>query len=378
MQIAILVLENKCKGGVNTRSSALARHLNLRYNIKILSLNVQKSLRPRKLFSAINSIRNLVYDLRSADLVISFSSIPNLLNSIISKKSIVSLSGSTFFRRDTPLLSRLYWTFVLEPLSVLLSDAAVPASPAVLKPFLSRVSLLRRRVDEIYGFLDCGHIDHCVSSNSTHHSWIGEGYFLFIGELIEQKGILELIDIYGSLPRDISAVQVPLVICGRGRLWPQIAKKCEHFSLKLVTSKSELQMIKEKRCIIWLGLVSEPYSIIQKSAVVLSPFYWEGLSNVILESLYLNVPVIASLNPSSVFIRQTLQVTEVEASNDCSMLHLVDHPLSDSQKEIWRDRIISVMTSPIKDRASRKLIYENFSAEINAHKWYALIESCID
>lgn len=377
LQIAILILDVRGIGGVNTRSAALAKQLKSRYDTKFIRLKIQGSLKFRNLFSAINSTLSLVYEIRAADLVISFSSIPNLVNSIISKKSIVSLSGSTFFRCDTPLISRLYWTFIFEPLSVLLSDAVVPASPAVLKPLLSRVPLLRRKMEGIYGFLDCGHIDHCISRYSTNYNWIGEGYFLFIGELVEQKGILELVDIYGSLPRDVSEVQVPLVICGQGKLLTQIAERCEHFSLKLITSKSEMHMTEEKKCIIWLGLVSEPYSIIQKSALVLSPFYWEGLSNVMLESLYLNTPVIASRNPSSEFIMQTLLMPERNSINGCIMLHLVDHPLSDSQKDIWRDRIIRIMRCPIKAQASRKTVYENFSAQRNRQKWYDLIEGCI-
>lgn len=376
IRLAIFILNDQGKGGVHTRSSALARNLKEHYETTIIKLSIQDILTAKSIFSSMRAVLNLIQSLRQADIVISFSSIPNLLNSLISKRSIISLSGSTFFRCDTSLFSRLYWTFLFEPLSVTLSDAVVPASPAALEPFLSRVSLFRTKIHRIHGFLDCRYIDHSLSGCSTDFNWVEKGYFLFIGELIEQKGILELIDIYASLPHDISAVQVPLVVCGKGRLLPEIAKRCEHFSISLITAQSQMHQIQDKKCIIWLGMIPEPYKIIERSAVVLAPFYWEGLSNVMLESLYLNTPVIASRNPSTIYIKQSLEESESEHPNICEVLHLVDHPRSGPEKAKWREIIIRTMTSPSKKGRSSKAIYQNFSAERKTEEWLTLVEKC--
>ena len=374
-QICIFTLNDSGKGGVGSRSTALAKHLETKYDIKVVRLEIQDIFQPISLKSAFRSFLNLVSDLRNADLVISFSSIPNLFNSLISKRSIVSLSGSTFYRRDTPLLSRIYWTFILEPLYVLFSDAVVPASPAVLQPFLSGVSILNYKMKGIYGFLDCDLIDHCMHRRVNEYSWIGDGYLLFIGELIEQKGILELIDVYASLPGDIGEVQVPLVICGRGELLPEIVTRCSRLSISIVTTRSEIHSAKNGRSIILLGFVPEPYSLIHNSAVVLAPFFWEGLSNVILESLYLNTPVIATLNPSSLYIMQILQWRCSKSQSN--VLQLVGHPLSDSDKDIWKGCIMDVLDSQVKAWESCAIIYDNFSAEKNQQRWFDLIESTL-
>lgn len=108
-------------------------------------------------------------------------------------------------------------------------------------------------------------------------------YFLFVGRLVEEKGILNLIQVFKNLKKQ------KLVIIGDGYLSEYIAKqtKLDNNIIYLGPQprKNVLQYIKFSRC------------------VIIPSIWYDVLPNVFLESLFLNKPIILSNVPSLKFIK---------------------------------------------------------------------------
>jgi hypothetical protein len=100
-----------------------------------------------------------------------------------------------------------------------------------------------------------------------------------------------------------------------------------------------------------------PYLRILRSTAVVCPFFFEGLSNTILESLYLKRPVLASSNLSTLFIQQSISpaLSSVVASST-SMLRLLPHPDS-SNLLIWVNALADICTKDSSAKMMPMVLY---------------------
>lgn len=373
-QIILLTLYPNSPGGVDTRAQAMSKYLSALHNVIIVRLKPPKKkliIRLNWILEALYACLHLIRLLRDADVVISLGSIPNLLGASIARKSIVCITGSSFFSYESSLIARIYWTFILEPIYALMSTAIVPASPASLQPLLGGIMSVQGKVSEIYGFIDTQKIDSILSPGANSEILDVSGYFVFVGSLSHQKGIQELIKIYASL----LYLNIPLVICGDGPLFDDCFVQCQRLSIEVLTRLSDISHRPCKSCIVFLGSVSNPIEIITNSKLLLCPYYWEGLSNTMLEGLYLNKPIIASTNPASLFLLSQLEKYDIAYGHNNWKLSLLDHPTSLKQRNQWCEKIKDyTFLDPIC--SSRGFVYDNFSAEKNIFKWNSLILSC--
>jgi glycosyltransferase involved in cell wall biosynthesis len=95
-------------------------------------------------------------------------------------------------------------------------------------------------------------------------------YFLFVGRLSEEKGIIQLLEVFKTLPR------IKLVVIGNGPLKGQVE---EYRRYKNIIIKGYLPR-------------EEIYSYIKKAnAMIISSLWYEVLPNVYLESIFQNTPV---------------------------------------------------------------------------------------
>ena len=376
-RILLLYLASQSPGGVNTRLRAMASHLSPYYDLSQRPLHIPPGFLLTLFTSPLASFRRLnlfISFIRSFDAVISFSLLPNLISSLISRRSILSITGSAFYSLDTAILSRAYWTFFLQPISLLLADAIVPVSPAVTSPFHLLLPFLKRKVYPIYGFLDCAHIEDVISRPPLAHSYPAFPYFLFLGSLTRQKGILELIQIYSLFKRLYPSSLHKLLVCGDGPLLETSIQKCRELSL---TSSFLHSSTTDDSEVIYELNSSNSYRRILSSSAVVCPYSFEGLSNTILESVYLQKPVLASSNPSTTYIQKTLSMTMSKTQSvDDNLLRLLPHP-SNSHIHQWANALDMSLSCRFTNNATRDPVRFIFSASSNLVHWRRLIDSLL-
>ena len=373
-RILLLTIASSSAGGVNTRVQAMSSYLSRFYVVHTLRIRFPSLVdAARTPFLAFAASFQFINCLRSYDVVISFSNLPNLIASLFAKRSILSVTGSCYHSLDTTILSRFYWSCLLQPLSFVLSDAIVPASPAVLPCYAGFLPFFRTRVCSINGFVDHERIDLSVSS-SLGSDALDFPYILFLGALTNQKGILELLSVFSLLRKSCPTSPLKLFVCGDGPLLGALISKCQSESLSL--SFFDNQTLPQSDVIVDTNPAC-PYSLISNSCIVACPFYYEGLSNTILESLYLGKPVLASSNPSSQFIRQSLLSLIGKDSLSPSLIRLLPHP-SINNYQVWSDELLKAHSSEnVCDAPALDAFNLTFSASSNVSKWAGLIEALL-
>lgn len=373
-RILLFKLASSAPGGVNTRFLAMDTYLKRHYEVGHLNLSpvrpIDTLLHPLQF---LRTARKLVLTLRSYDIVISFSLIPNLVSSLLSRRSVLSLTGSPYYNLDSSLFARLYWSFLLQPLSCILATAIVPTSPSVFPPYLLSLPFLKKKTHPLYGFLDYMRIDTWSSSTSIHQPNPQPKYFLFMGSLTHQKGILELIPVFATFKKTSPLSTIQLWVCGDGPLLQALLSTCREYSLG-VAFFSEGSPPPNSDVILELN-THDPYQRIAESLGVVCPFYFEGLSNTILESLYLNKPVLASLSSSSLFLQETL-AAHISADDlfATSLLRLLPHPSSYNILE-WATALQEFCVDSFNPVETPITFLSQFSASANTLKWQNLLDS---
>ena len=310
--------------------------------------------------------------LRKFDAVISFSLLPNLISALVSRYSILSLTGSPFFTLDNSLLARIYWTFVLQPISCLFADAIVPTSPSVIPPYIDIFPSLRSKVHSIYGFIDTHRIDKCLDSVSLDSIDLNFPYILFLANLSRQKGILELIKIFALIKHADPSLDTKLIVCGNGPMLDRCLAQCTALGLQVPFPH---QSLVDPFDVFFATKPQSPYHFIANSRVVVCPYYYEGLSNTMLESLYLKKPVLAAYNRSTAYLQELLLRNSPDDSLPAeSPLYLLPFP-SKKNYHHWASALKDLADKPFAP--ARQCIDNSLelSASINVLKWKALIDS---
>jgi len=373
--VLLLKVASRSPGGVNSRSKAMLSYLSEYFDITVFSIGgftaLVKLLAVNPIDAILRVVSFITY-LRRFDVVISFSLLPNLISSLVSRYSILSLTGSPFFDLDHTFLARLYWSFILQPISCFLADAIVPTSPSVLPPYISISPYLRSKVQLIYGFIDTQGIDKSLASNLRDSVKPDFPYVLFLGSLSRQKGILQLIKIFSLTKLVKPSSDLRLIVCGDGPMLDMCLSQCTALGLQ---ASSTYHSLSTSYDVFFTTETESPYHYIANSRLVVCPSYYEGLSNTMLESLYLKKPVLAAYNPSTLYLQELLlSNSSVDPKSYRSLLHLLPFPSKNNYLH-WSSAIVDM--SAISFRPSDQYM-ENFlelSASINVLKWKKLIDS---
>lgn len=115
--------------------------------------------------------------------------------------------------------------------------------------------------------------------------------FITVGRLVHDKGQWHLIRIFAELKKERSDLK--FIIAGQGPLLEPLTNLCHLYGLKVFRSDHN-ESLNASFDIYFIGFQKNPYSWIRRCKLFLLSSLYEGLPNVLIESLLLEVPVISS------------------------------------------------------------------------------------
>ena len=368
----VMLLTSAASGGVSGRSQLLLAELSKHYNIQICYLHKSCS-RPCYSFDRFHSYLKVLFLLRNAQLVISFSLLPNLFSVLFSRKSLICPTGSAWHDRDSSLISRLYWSLFLQPITYLLADAIVPASPILISRRLMRLLNIEKKIHPIYGFIPYSTLERRRRETQYHPS-LSPGYFLFLGALTNHKGAYQALQIY-YLATTMKKALPPLLFCGAGPLKNFLIEECS--TLGLPTTHT-LTPFPPTPSVAFLEFMPKPYETIALSKILIAPSYYEGLSNSILEGLYLSDCVLSTSHDSNNYIYSHLSSSCDPNRRLESRFILLPFPDSHIKLGIWAKALLDQYKQICSESFEAIPIYvEDFSVNHNLQSWLLLVENLI-
>lgn len=286
----MLIIGKIANGGAERACVNLAEELHKKYNViivvfnetqneyecnvPIIKLNNKKSSNLKRIFeiSKIKKERNITH-------TISFLTSPNYINVTTSRydKSIISIRNYM-----TDLYNGRKKDIYLHKISCLFADKIVSVSKDVEEDQLQNWKIKKEKSITITNFVDekkiIKNIQYGKIDKENENIFKNSQVVINVGRLVKQKGQAALIRAFKEVVQEIPKAK--LIILGEGELK-------EHLS-NLIT---ELHLEKH---VFLLGFKSNPYIYMSKSKLFVSNSYFEGMSNVILEAMKCNLPVIAT------------------------------------------------------------------------------------
>jgi glycosyltransferase involved in cell wall biosynthesis len=164
------------------------------------------------------------------------------------------------------------------------ADGIVAVSDGVADDFARTTGIARSRIDVIYNpVITPGLLTAALAA--PPHLWFedaGRPIILGVGRLTRQKNFPALVDAFALVKRDHEAAR--LVILGEGPERAAIEARVHHHALQ--------------ESIALPGYVDNPYACMARAAVLALSSDWEGLPTVLIESLAVGTPVVATDCPS--------------------------------------------------------------------------------
>lgn len=196
-----------------------------------------------------------------------------------SKTKLISRLGNTIGAERKLIKSPARRGIVMTLLKLLVkkSDIVVFQSQYMRRDFFKFIHFSESKCRVIYNPVNIAEIESKANEEAIHSD------LLAIGRLMEQKDYNTLIRTIAYY-KQISSEPIKLNIIGSGPLENELKKLVEALDLNC-----EIR---------FLGFQNNPYKYISKSKYLISSSLYEGFSNVILESLALGIPVIATDCPS--------------------------------------------------------------------------------
>jgi glycosyltransferase involved in cell wall biosynthesis len=163
------------------------------------------------------------------------------------------------------------------------ADGIVAVSQGVADDLARQTGIPRNRIDVIYNPVITPTLAKAASAPPSL-PWfddITRPVVLGVGRLSVQKNFPALVDAFALIHRDHAA---RLVILGEGPERDAIESRVRHHRLQ--------------DCVALPGFVDNPYSCMARAAVLALSSHWEGLPTVLIESLAVGTPVVATDCPS--------------------------------------------------------------------------------
>ena len=162
------------------------------------------------------------------------------------------------------------------------SDKVIAISEGVSKDLIDNFNLSPQKVSRIYN-PSADPVIKDLSNENIDHPWFKRDMpiIIGIGRLTEQKDFYTLVDSFSLVTKE---KECKLIIIGEG---PE--------KNKIETLISERSLEKDVDLI---GFQKNPWKYLSKSNLFVLSSLWEGFGNVIVESMYLGVPVISTDCPS--------------------------------------------------------------------------------
>lgn len=244
------------------------------------------------------------------------------------------------------------------------ADKIVAVSQLLAKEQIKKFKAKKKKVIVINNFCDKEKIDKKLGENLNQKKVENENIVLNVGRLTYQKGQIHLINSFRKVVDEIPNSK--LLILGQGELKEVLEKRISDLNLN--------------ENVFLMGFQNNPYTYMKKSKVfVLSSFY-EGMSNVTLEAMYCNLPVIST--DCKTGTREILAPnTDLELCNNSITKEeygiLVPVIKNEEDENLLSEAIIEILKDKdLREKYSNKSTkrIKDFSKEEIMKKWINLIE----
>ena len=191
---------------------------------------------------------------------------PLHISSVLNKHSVLNKNLISYFKR-------VVYKY---------SDKVIAISEGVSQDLIDNFNLSPNKVKIIYNPSADPEIKN-LSNENFEHPWFKQDIpiIIAIGRLTEQKNFYSLVDSFSLVRKEKES---KLIIIGEGR---------ERKKIETLISEKSLEKDVEL-----IGFQKNPWKYLSKSSLFVLSSLWEGFGNVIVESMYLGVPVISTDCPS--------------------------------------------------------------------------------
>lgn len=254
------------------------------------------------------------------------------------------------------------------------ADLTVALSKMVKRDLIQEFNINGKKIKTIYNHCD-SELLHSLAENEPKPSFIHDGniYITTMGRLNYQKGQWHLIRAFKGVIEAIPNAY--LVIIGEGEL----QEKLEKLAVDLEISDH----------VIFTGYLKVPHVVLQYSEMFVFPSLFEGLGNVLLETLAFNKPIVSAdciagpreiLAPNTLLDAKTTEVSKEEYGILVPVMNRehfnAEDPLDDNEKELQKAIIEMHKDDNLRhyyeEAASRRI--KDFSKEKVIKMW----EQCIE
>jgi glycosyltransferase involved in cell wall biosynthesis len=242
---------------LNEKVSCVPLHTQLRYSLIKLSEYIKK-YRPEYLITG-GEISN---------------TIALFANKISGSKTKVIFSQHNYFNIEQSCLSRFIFKFIYR--YIYPKAYKIIAVSSGIADFIENFNIPKNKIVTIYNPVNIQSI--YKMSQSSDNSFNYSDYILFVGRLSEVKNLHFLIRSFSLLKK--SKPELNLVLVGDGPMKNSLEDLV--FALHL------------NNCVSFVGIVSNPYFLIQNALLIVLPSYSEALPTIILESFTLGKTIVAT------------------------------------------------------------------------------------
>jgi len=278
--------------------------------------------------------------LKKGDVIISFMERANFVNILLGKnlKKIISIHQSIIGRpKIHPYNSIAKFLYPKASFIITVSKAL----EWELKEFFKI-----KKVKTIYNPVEVEHIKQKAKEDLEIYEFIKKyPYLITVGRLTKQKGQWYLIRIFKHLKNKHKDIK--LLILGEGELKNYLVELSENLGLK--TYVWDRDKLNKTYDVYFLGFQENPYKFIKHSKLFVFTSLWEGLGNVLIETLAVGKTIVSSdcktgpreiLAPKTDFLLETKEPQMEEFGilmpNFERKLLKANEPLT-QQEKIWID-----------------------------------------
>lgn len=377
MKNILVIITKLSNGGAEKAITLLASNLSKKYNVKIVAFDNSKQdygtdveiidLKTRITNNKIKKIINFIiriYKVRrikktyNIDYTISFLPGPNIVNCFTKYNDKIIIS----VRNIQSKLKKSYFREIANQISFNKADKIVTVCDSVKEDILNTYNVKNEKIITIYNTYDENKInEQKFEKLDKQELTIFKDNFVVItiGRLIEQKGQWYLIRAFKEVVKKIPNAK--LVILGRGEL------------------KNYLQKVIEKNglgsSVYLYGFKRNPYKYMYNSDLFVLPSLYEGMSNVLLEAMSCELPIIATNSEGG--NKEILQNDYGILINKFDGKYYIDEPLTKEEINLGK-KIIEILKNKTlrekyKEQSQKRIKY--FNKENNLKKWINLLDN---
>lgn len=226
-----------------------------------------------KLFDTVKQIKTIKKIYRITH-TISFTAQMNYLNvmSRVRDKTIISVRNYISLAENDNTPKNIY----MNKISIKYADKITVVSKVLGNDLINSFGAKESKIYPIYNFVDKEKIDKCLKEKDNIK--LSKKTIITVGRLNSQKGHINLIRSFKYVVDKVNDAK--LIILGQGPLEDKI--------------KNEIKRLHLEKNVKLIGYQKNPYLYMKNSNIfVLSSFY-EGMPNVVLEAMYVGLPIIST------------------------------------------------------------------------------------